>query len=160
MPWGLPGLICLVDTVLKTLLPSPGYPAWPPGPQLSGCPRPLVVPAFSAQHCDVGAFWSLISILCWGHGLSDYWMGFMCICRCSWVTCAQVEDLASLGACSLPAQGTPRTITKASQSSKVFHLNLGPAYTASLPRDALSDLGVAICWCLVIAVRSHSPTFI
>lgn len=66
------------------------------------------------------------------------------------MTCAQVEDLASLGACSLPAQGTPRTITKASQSSKVFHLNLGPAYTASLPRDALSDLGVAIADALLL----------
>lgn len=72
-------------------------------------------------------------------------MGFVRIRRCSWVTGAQVEDLSGLGACSLPAQGTPRIITKTSQSPRVFHLNLGPAYAASLPRAALSGLGVAIC---------------
>lgn len=44
--------------------------------------------------------------------LSGHWMGFVWECRCSWETDAQVEGLAGLGACSLTAQGTPRTMTK------------------------------------------------
>lgn len=95
----------------------------------------------------------------WSCGLSDHRgrLGVVCTCRCDWGTPAQVEDLAGVGACSLPAQGERRQLARLHRALECsLETSVLPTCRSPLHSYCLHP-GIDTCWCLVFAIGWYSP---